>query len=539
MQFTAVWIKEYLPTGMSLNDICCYIPAWFGIAATLITGLIAYECSVPANSSSNLLQFALDILAGKKSPVDPSKFPDRNLLIGLVWSPAVWCGVASAAFMSIVPAHLMRSMGGGYDNESVAITAMVLTFYYWVRSLRATDHYSHWWGIATGLAYFYMVAAWGGYVFVINLIGVHAAVLVGLGRFNYKIYMAYSLFYVIGTALAIQVPVVGWTPLKSLEQLGPCVVFLGYQALMFCEVIRNRQNLSRREAWMLRIKVAGVTAGVLLGITFMLAPTGYFGPISSRVRGLFVKHTKTGNPLVDSVAEHQPASSRAYFQYLHHVCSLAPVGYMIVMFKLSDSSSFLIVWGSAAYFFSHKMVRLVLLTAPIGSVLGGIAAGRVFAWCVHQWWESQEQESSLSEEVEDEMKEDTSTGGKKSKASKARKAAKKTAAPAKANSSFQGLVALQEAADKFGKSKEGIMAKRTLAAVGLLLGYMLGTSFVSYSWRLSKDLSNPTIIQKARRRDGTIIQLDDYREAYWWLRDNTPEDARVMAWWDCKYQRRI
>ena len=36
--------------------------------------------------------------------------------------------------------------------------------------------------------------------------------------------------------------------------------------------------------------------------TVILLPTGYFGPLSSRVRGLFVKHTRTGNPLVDSVA---------------------------------------------------------------------------------------------------------------------------------------------------------------------------------------------------------------------------------------------
>ena len=30
--------------------------------------------------------------------------------------------------------------------------------------------------------------------------------------------------------------------------------------------------------------------------------------------------------------------------------------------------------------------------------------------------------------------------------------------------------------------------------------------------------------------------VDDYREAYWWLRDHTPSDARVMAWWDYGYQ---
>lgn len=30
--------------------------------------------------------------------------------------------------------------------------------------------------------------------------------------------------------------------------------------------------------------------------------------------------------------------------------------------------------------------------------------------------------------------------------------------------------------------------------------------------------------------------LDDFREAYYWLRQNTDEKARVMSWWDYGYQ---
>ena len=30
--------------------------------------------------------------------------------------------------------------------------------------------------------------------------------------------------------------------------------------------------------------------------------------------------------------------------------------------------------------------------------------------------------------------------------------------------------------------------------------------------------------------------LDDFREAYFWLRQNTPDHARVMSWWDYGYQ---
>ena len=38
--------------------------------------------------------------------------------------------------MALIPAHLMRSVAGGYDNESVAFAIIVSTFYFWVRSLR-------------------------------------------------------------------------------------------------------------------------------------------------------------------------------------------------------------------------------------------------------------------------------------------------------------------------------------------------------------------------------------------------------------------
>lgn len=41
---------------------------------------------------------------------------------------------------------------------------------------------------------------------------------------------AYTLFYIIGTFGATHVPVVGMSPLKSLEQLGGLAVFAGYAA---------------------------------------------------------------------------------------------------------------------------------------------------------------------------------------------------------------------------------------------------------------------------------------------------------------------
>jgi len=72
----------------------------------------------------------------------------------------------------------------------------------------------------------------------------------------------------------------------------------------------------------------------------------------------------------------------------------------------------------------------------------------------------------------------------------------------------------------------------------VLIGLLVysGTEFNKYCQQLSEPLSSPQIILGARQQDGSFIIVDDFREAYWWLRDNTPLDARVMAWWDYGYQ---
>eukprot|EP00584_Thalassiosira_punctigera_P022138 CAMPEP_0172552596 /NCGR_PEP_ID=MMETSP1067-20121228/46223_1 /TAXON_ID=265564 ORGANISM="Thalassiosira punctigera, Strain Tpunct2005C2" /NCGR_SAMPLE_ID=MMETSP1067 /ASSEMBLY_ACC=CAM_ASM_000444 /LENGTH=960 /DNA_ID=CAMNT_0013340615 /DNA_START=110 /DNA_END=2995 /DNA_ORIENTATION=+ len=527
MQFTAVYLKRYVfGDSMSLNDVCCYIPVWFGVAATFLVGCIAFEASLPENSGGHIFGVVYDALRGKYSGPESMRGASRPrlALLGLS-SPSLECAAFAIGFMGVVPAHLMRSVGGGYDNESVAVTAMTLTFWLWMRSLRSGEEYSYLVGVFTGLAYFYMAAAWGGYIFVLNLIAAHAAFLVVLGRFSTKVYKAYSLFYVVGTSLAIQIPVVGWSPLKSLEQLPACAVFLGYQLLHYCEVQRKKKKLTRGDAFKLRVQVAVGALAVVTLLVMLVTPSGYFGPISSRVRGLFVPHTKTGNPLVDSVAEHQAASQQAYWQYLHILCFLAPAGFVIVLFRFGDSASFLFVYAITAYFFSHKMVRLVLLTAPIASALGGIAVGRVVAWSVSMLLgEGSEVEEKGTKKVK-------ANGESKSKSKDGKKKKEK-----KSSGSLSGVAAIRDGFMEASKSTEGKIVKAIAAVVLLGSLYMQASSFKTYAWKISASLSNPSIILKGQTREGNIIKVDDYREAYWWLRDNTPEDARIMAWWDYGYQ---
>ncbi len=61
------------------------------------------------------------------------------------------------------------------------------------------------WAAMCALAYFYMVSAWGGYIFIINLIPLHVLALLFTGRFSARLYVAYCTVYVLGTLLSMQV----------------------------------------------------------------------------------------------------------------------------------------------------------------------------------------------------------------------------------------------------------------------------------------------------------------------------------------------
>lgn len=505
MQITSVAIWHALDKAgfpMSLNDICVFVPAWFGAIASFLVGLLAMECSGTATA-----------------------------------------GPFAALVMAVVPAHIMRSVGGGYDNESIAVTAMVATFVLWVRCLR---HKTSWpLAFFAGLAYIYMVAAWGGYIFVINMVGAHVAVLILLGRFTPHLHHAYTLFFLVGTAGAVHVPVVGWTPLRSIEQLGPLLVFVGVQVLQVCEVLAKRQGVPRDSFAFQKLRAKVVTCSLAVGVLglAMLLPTGIMAPLSIRVRGLFIKHMKTGNPLVDSVAEHQPATAEAYWHYLHYSWTLYPAGLALCLVNRTDSKIFLALYGVIAYFFSSKMNRLIILMGPIASCLSGVILGFLCDWVVAQFRLPLESVGLLTAD-EEEAEAAEAPAASQAPAAKKDKKDKKATAPAKPtkrsgkkgdslDGAFATLLAPFKAlyTSKPGKSVRIVLA---LALVAVFPGYW--REFWGFSVTYAEHTSQPSVVYKAQLRSGENIIVTDYIDAYHWLRDNTPVDARVVSWWDYGYQ---
>lgn len=91
---------------------------------------------------------------------------------------------------------------------------------------------------------------------------------------------------------------------------------------------------------------------------------------------------------------------------------------------------------------------------------------------------------------------------------------------------------------KLSKQESGSFGVRRQVATCFVL--VTSAMLVAYAfhcvWVTSEAYSSPSIVLSARSQDGSRIIFDDFREAYFWLRMNTREDAKIMSWWDYGYQ---
>mmetsp|Transcript_54445 Transcript_54445/g.84653 ORF Transcript_54445/g.84653 Transcript_54445/m.84653 type:complete len:552 (-) Transcript_54445:92-1747(-) len=324
-----------------------------------------------------------------------------------------------------------------------------------------------------------------------------------------------------------------------------------------------------------RIKAFFMLVAVLFAVAAILYPIGYFGPLSSRIRGLFMKHTKTGNPLVDSVAEHQPANSRMYEAYLNLPLDFVHYGIVVCLLKRNNACYFLAIYGYIAWHFSLKMSRLVLICGPIVAIMCAIWLGFVLDFILEPFKLLLGERRPITHKIQN--------GSKKGEKDKEEQKAKAKGKPNKgkasslsedewATSEWQeghrtgGMAALilkfkmagwdfiptsaQETIHQVQNTWKGedasrgtVLTARALFSV-FVVYYVLyisdlpkrTTTFLRHCDEVAMSMSNPMVKYKARLQNGREIIVDDHWLGYKWLDQNTPKDSRVMAWWDYGYQ---
>jgi dolichyl-diphosphooligosaccharide--protein glycosyltransferase len=433
-------------------------------------------------------------------------------------------GLLAAAFMGIVPGYISRSVAGSYDNEAIAIFLLMFTFYAWIKALKQGSAF---FGTVAAVFYFYMVAAWGGYAFITNMIPLHSLVLILMGRYTNRLYVAYSSWYAIGTLSSMQVPFVGFQPVSTSEHMGALGVFGLLQIIAFSQLIRSHLPSKQFKTVVLgsviSIGLLGTAAIVTLTVRGSIAPwTGRFYSMWD------TGYAKKYIPIIASVSEHQPTAWPSFFMDLQFLIFLFPAGVVYCFKQLRDEHLFVIIYAVVASYFAGVMVRLMLTLTPIVCVAAAVALSELLDTYIDP------QEPDASAEVSDvPAPSDNASAATPSK--KVKKAA--AAASAAPSNPISDLVtgSAPSKTKKASKSR-GIFGLDTRIAVIFNTTMMLLFFVAHCTWVTSSAYSSPSVVLASTNPDGSQHIIDDFREAYYWLRQNTAEDAVVMSWWDYGYQ---
>lgn len=124
------------------------------------------------------------------------------------------------------------------------------------------------WGVLAAFAFLYMVASWGGYIFVLNTIAIYMLLIMLLGRLSNRHYVAYTLFYVTGTLLCLNIPFVNFQAVSSSEHLASHGVFLVMNAFYLTSFL-SRFVSKKMFYFMLKLGVIVVAASFIIFVAYL------------------------------------------------------------------------------------------------------------------------------------------------------------------------------------------------------------------------------------------------------------------------------
>ncbi|KAG6471200.1 hypothetical protein ZIOFF_072301 [Zingiber officinale] len=462
-----------------------------------------------------------------------------------------------------VPSYISRSVAGSYDNEAVAIFALIFTFYLYIKSSDLKNYTqtlntgSLFYATLNALSYFYMVCSWGGYTFIINLIPMHVLLCIVTGRYSSRLYIAYAPLVVFGTLLASLVPVVGFNAVMTSEHFASFLVFIIIHVVALVYYIKGILSPKMFKVAMTLIVTIGIAVcGAVLAILIALVASSPTKGWSGRSLSLLdPTYASKYIPIIASVSEHQPPTWPSYFMDINVLAFLVPAGIVACFLPLSDASSFVILYITTSVYFSGVMVRLMLVLAPAACIMSGIALSeafdvftrsikfqlpKLFETPPSDVWQligdtnngTQDELAKVDSKIPTEKSETTV---KERPSKKNRKKEKEILEKGK-EIKEKGKENVEKVSDKRQNAKKLLVLPLEASAVAILLLIILGAFYVVHCvWAAAEAYSAPSIVLTSHSHDGLHV-FDDFREAYAWLKHNTDVDDKVASWWDYGYQ---
>jgi len=388
-----------------------------------------------------------------------------------LWSRSV--GLFAALFLAINGSHISRTSLGFFDDETIGVFSMVMIFLLYLRaispqrSMKSTLTY----GILSGLLLAYLSWGWGAFRYPMALIYLYATVMVFLRRYNPRMLVAFVATYGIQLLAAVQLPYLGT---RFLREWSTLAVF-GVLALLVAAEISRRVSTTR-----MRLLTFASMVGVVVVAFLILWYQGVATPLVAKFLAVVDPTRRLDMPLVESVAEHRPATWASFFHESGIVVLLSILGLVFVAQRARDSDIFLLLFVLSAVYFAGSLVRLTLVLAPVLAILAGITM------------------VELSKPAVDIVRETLIFPRRKIR--------------------FTTRVGRE-----FG--------------VAILLVLIL-TVLPTFA-RITTEAYTPATIATSSfpttPKEGEELNFQDWLEAISWMRENVPQDGVVFCWWDYGY----
>ena len=274
-------------------------------------------------------------------------------------------GLFAALFLALAPSFLQRTALGFFDTEVLGIVGLLSFTLLFLRAIdkNRTMRSSLVYSTLSGLALAYLIGAWGAAYYLLDLTALFVFALILLKRYSPRLLISYSLTFGLALGIAINIPYISLKYVTSIAVLPIAAIFI---LLCIFEVLRH--NVSSRT----KVILAGTSFGLIVGGFLALWQFGYLRDIAGKFISVLDPFVRSAAPLIESVAEHRiSAWGNIYYELgLGVIFFLA--GLYFTLRKPTNRNVFLLLFGATSLYFAASMVRLLVIFAPVFSLLAAM-----------------------------------------------------------------------------------------------------------------------------------------------------------------------
>lgn len=289
--------------------------------------------------------------------------------------------IVATAFFAVIPAFLYRTMAGVADKEALAVAIMFAGLYFYVLALKSEKAIAAIiWGLVAGICTGVLAAVWGGYVFIIVSLGLHAIICNLFGIFKKNNIYAYSIWMFSFMIVAYICYPIRYTPTIFLGSITSQIMIIGFlmSVIILLSEIKQLAGFKDKIERKMPLGLFALIATVLIGVIFLLVTSGIsiIGEVFNEVYTTITRPFATNRWQLTVAENHQPyfIDWIGQFSWKYLIIIMAGATWMFYnIIKTIKSLKKTTVWGLTAGF-TIFIIALTMSRYSADSIFNGETA---------------------------------------------------------------------------------------------------------------------------------------------------------------------